>query len=74
MGFFFFSMFCCAILVLQSPRLKRESWLLCVCVFLVFCDCSVALPDGMLFLIVVFPDHNHVFFADIMASNWKLSS
>ena len=63
-GFCFFVCYFVSILVLQSSRWGRESWLPCF-VFLVSRDSCVALPHDatvcLQFVIVVFPDHTHYF-------------
>ena len=55
---------------------KRESWLLCFDVFLVFRDCCVALPHGAIgcpqFVIVVFPYHSHFLFLNISDIDLRL--
>ena len=56
-----------SILVLQSSRWDRESWLLCFVCLPSALDCCVALPhdaDGvrLQFVIVVFHDHTHLLF------------
>ena len=57
-----------SILVLQSSRWGRESWLLCFFVFLVSRDCCVVLARDatsfLQFVIVVFPDYTHLLISD----------
>ena len=70
--------YCVYILVLQSPRWGRESWLLCfdLLVFLVPRDCSRILPHvatGLpAFVIVVFPDHTHLLISTLDNHNRSL--
>ena len=54
-----------SILVLQSSRLGRESWLLCLpswCLVIVMCLFLTMPRVRLQFVIVVFPDHTHLLF------------
>ena len=63
-------MFCCAVLCVLASfaiiLMGKGSWLVCLFVFLVSCDCDLMVPwVGLQFLIVVFPDYfPHIVFGE----------